>query len=199
MSARQLIEKLPQVFLPEIAGDANAIFQFQISEPCYLSIQNKRCTFALGQAAAPSLTLTADDEVMQKVLRGETNGMVAVMTGKMKTHGNLKLGQSMTTFFDLDVLTGASAPATKPSWLKRSLSKLRPAKSPSPAAMTTANPAAMPEDSAAGGCPFQHGQDQVAGDGFVDKLLYMVTPVDPPGDVRNPYPCLLYTSDAADE
>jgi len=188
MSARQLIEKLPSAFLPEVAGDADAIFQFQISEPCYLSIQNKRCTFTLGQATAPSLTLTADDEVIQKVLRGETNGMVAVMTGKMKTHGNLKLGQSMTSFFDLDVLTGASAPASKPSWLKRSLNKLLPAKKPKPAAVATVNPAAMPEDSAAGGCPFQHGQAQGHGDGFVDKLLYMVTPVDPPGDVRNPYP-----------
>lgn len=183
MSAKQLIEQLPAAFLPEVAGNADAVFQFDISEPCYLSIKNGACKFSAGHAANPSLTLSADDDVMKKVLTGETNGMVAVMTGKMKTRGNLKLGQSMTTFFDMDALTGGGH-KTKPSWLKRTLGKLLSGTAAKPSTPSASNTDVI--HAADSGCPFHQNTSEK--DGFVDRLLYMETPVDPPGDARNPYP-----------
>lgn len=175
MSTRALIEKLPNGFLPEVAGNADAIFQFDISEPCYLNISGGRCEFHLGQSAKPSLTLSANDEVMKQVLTGEINGMVAVMTGKMKTRGNLKLGQSMTSYFDMSALESPNtAPTKKTGFLKKAISSLKKL-----GAGNAVAPAAAPQVQA----------EPTADDseGFVDRLLYMETPVDPPGDPRSPY------------
>ena len=183
MNTRELIEQLPKGFLPEVAGDAHAIFQFDISEPCYLSISNGRCEFSLGQSPQPSLTLSANDEVMRQVLTGEINGMVAVMTGRMKTRGNLKLGQSMTSYFDMTALSSTpTANNTKPSLLKRSIATLKqiigahPAQAAPSPATDTATLAPTPTA--------EQGSDS---EGFVDRLLYMEAPVDPPGDPRTPH------------
>lgn len=101
MDAAELVKKLPGAFLPEVADGAKAVFQFSITNPCYLKIGDGKCEFHSGLAETPDLTMISSDDVLIKVLKGQLNGMMAVMTGKLKTKGNLLLGQKMTSFFDM--------------------------------------------------------------------------------------------------
>lgn len=104
MSANAWLKRLPAVFKGADEGTRN-VFQFNIAEPCYFKIENGVCEVFDGQAPAPDLTLTANDDNLVKVLKGELNGMMAVATGKLKIQGNMMLATQISTLFDLPKLS----------------------------------------------------------------------------------------------
>ena len=71
---RQVLEGMSLAFDPEAAGDLAATVQFEVTEPrparYYLQIAQGECTFHLGRAAEPTLTITTPAGVWVKVARG---------------------------------------------------------------------------------------------------------------------------------
>ena len=58
MTAKQMIENMPKVFVPEAAGDTDAVVQYDISEPMYTVIKNGELTVHEGVAENPTVTMT---------------------------------------------------------------------------------------------------------------------------------------------
>lgn len=72
--------------------DGNA-FMLQINEDGSAELKK-------GIDAAPTVTLTASDEVMEGILAGKVNGVQAFMTGKLKLTGNIMEAQKLVSALD---------------------------------------------------------------------------------------------------
>lgn len=99
-NAKALIEKMPQAFDAEAAGDTSATVQYAISTPMYAEIKDGTCTVHEGEAASPDVTLKMDDDDLVDMLTGELNGMTAFMTGKLQVDGDIMLAQKLSSIFD---------------------------------------------------------------------------------------------------
>ena len=103
LTARELIESLPDDFRPERAGRTNAVIQLRISGKdggdWYAAIKDKTCTLTEGVADDPKATLemAADDYVA--LATGQLSGMKAFATKKLKVTGDLGLAQKMDRWF----------------------------------------------------------------------------------------------------
>lgn len=104
MSAAALLRTLPQAFTPDAAALTDCTIQFNCSEPVHAIICGGRCTVVEGQASAPDVTVTMEDEDLIALLKGELNGMAAYMTGRLQVDGDLFLAQRLPSLFDPDKL-----------------------------------------------------------------------------------------------
>lgn len=104
-NAKALIEKMPQAFDPEAAGDTNATVQYAISTPMYAEIKDGACTVHEGEADNPDVTLKMEDDDLADMLTGELNGMTAFMTGKLQVDGDIMLAQKLSSMFDANRLS----------------------------------------------------------------------------------------------
>jgi putative sterol carrier protein len=95
LSLRQMLEGMTLVFDAEAAGNMDASIQFDITgeRPAtyHLRIHEGDCRFALGPAAAPTLTITTPADVWLGVSRGELDGQQALMSGQYQAQGDLSL------------------------------------------------------------------------------------------------------------
>jgi putative sterol carrier protein len=96
-----IVQRLPEVYDAKAAGDVSATFQFMVGEPCFLTIEAGACKVGQGLVDKADLTITASDENMVKLLKGEINGTMALITGKVKVKGNLAFAQKLAVYFDL--------------------------------------------------------------------------------------------------
>jgi len=99
----QAIEGMTFSFNPAEAKDLNATIQFMISGEgggdYYLTIADEKCDFAVGKTHSPTLTIDTPADVWLKIARKETNGAMALMTGKYKGSGKLGLLMKMDKIF----------------------------------------------------------------------------------------------------
>jgi len=100
MNAVEFLKKLEGAFNPQAAAGTAATFQFNISTPVYASIKDGACSIVEGTVQNPDVTITMADDDLVKMLKGELNGMMAFVTGKLKVDGNIMLAQRMPTMFD---------------------------------------------------------------------------------------------------
>lgn len=98
--AKALIEKMPQAFDADAAGETSATIQYAISTPMYARIENGNCTIHEGEAESPDVTLKMEDDDLVDMLTGELNGMTAFMTGKLQVDGDIMLAQKLPSLFD---------------------------------------------------------------------------------------------------
>ncbi|MBI3159297.1 MAG: SCP2 sterol-binding domain-containing protein [Chloroflexi bacterium] len=105
VTIKELMERMPGAFLPEKAGDTEAVIQFEFTgaEPgsWHAAIHNGTCEVNEGQHANPTMTLMADSSDYIDIITGKTDAMKAFMQGKVKLTGNLNLAMKMTSFFKL--------------------------------------------------------------------------------------------------
>lgn len=103
MNAVELLQKLPALY----RGDAGIrrIVQFNISQPMYLTIADGACTLSEGTADDADLALGMADQDLVDLFSGKLNGMMAVMTGKLKLKGDVGLAQQITKLFDAKQLS----------------------------------------------------------------------------------------------
>jgi putative sterol carrier protein len=103
LNFRQTIEGMALVFNPAAAGDLAATIEFEAggAEPgaYHLSIAGGECTFRVGPAAAPTLTITTPSEVWLKIRSGELNGTEALKQGLYTVSGDLSLLPKMGELF----------------------------------------------------------------------------------------------------
>jgi len=105
LTVSQLMEKMPQAFIPEKATGLDAVIQFKFAgtEPgdWYAIIKDGIVSVAQGVHESPKMTLTADSSDYVKLFTGELDGMQAFMQGKLKLTGDLNLAMKLTQMFKI--------------------------------------------------------------------------------------------------
>ncbi|WP_338039950.1 SCP2 sterol-binding domain-containing protein [Nitrincola tibetensis] len=88
-------------FNAQAAGSLEAVFQYQIEdgEPWFVAISEGVCQINQGEHDDPSVTLTMASDTLEEVMSGETDGMQAFMTGRIKADGDIMLATRLTSIF----------------------------------------------------------------------------------------------------
>ena len=105
MTALDLLNKLPAAINPQAVAGVSRTLQFNTSQPAWVVIRDGACSVTEGTAAAADLTLTLADDDLVGLLTGKLDGMMAVLTGKLKLQGDLMLAQQLSRYFDASRLT----------------------------------------------------------------------------------------------
>lgn len=103
MTARQLIEEMPQTFRPQRAGRAQAVIQFKLSGEgggnWYVVIKDRTCTVTEGVTSAADATIEMDASDYVALATGKLGSLKAFMTGRVKATGDISLLRRMDTWF----------------------------------------------------------------------------------------------------
>lgn len=100
MTALDLLNKLPAAINPAAVAGIDRTLQFNTSQPAYVTIRDGACSVTEGTAENADLTLTLSDDDLIRLMTGKLDGMMAVMTGKLKLRGDMGLAQKIGKFFD---------------------------------------------------------------------------------------------------
>lgn len=84
MDARELIWKMLDAFNADAAEDIEAVIQYEISEPMYHVIKDGKMEVHEGRVENPSITLKINDEHLARIVKGEMNGLGALMSGQIQ-------------------------------------------------------------------------------------------------------------------
>jgi len=105
ISIEELFERLPGAFIPEKAGDMDAVIQFELTgeeaSNWAVVIKDGTCKVEKGQHENPTMTLTADSQDYKDIVTGRLKAMNAFMQGKVKLQGNLNLAMKFAEIFKL--------------------------------------------------------------------------------------------------
>jgi putative sterol carrier protein len=104
MTAKELLNKMPQALNRDAAQGVKAVIQYQLSEPMYQVLENGELHVHEGTADSSDLTVRMSDENFVKLFKGELNSAMAFMTGKIKLQGDMNLAQQLVGFIDQDKL-----------------------------------------------------------------------------------------------
>ncbi|WP_372742669.1 SCP2 sterol-binding domain-containing protein [Neptunomonas sp.] len=96
-----IFEEMKNRFNSAAAAGLDVVFQYQIDdgEPYHVTVSEGSCVVAQGEHAEPSVTLSMDSETLQEVISGETDGMQAFMTGRIRADGDIMLATRLTALF----------------------------------------------------------------------------------------------------
>ncbi|MEO6922173.1 MAG: SCP2 sterol-binding domain-containing protein [Collimonas sp.] len=100
MTVNDIIKLMPTALDSAAAANMQNTIQFDISKPMYLLIDHGKCTAHDGVADASDVTLTMADDDLKALLKGELNGAMAFMSGKLKLKGDMMLAQRIPSLFD---------------------------------------------------------------------------------------------------
>ena len=96
---------MPMAFIPEAAGDLEAMIQFVLGGEgggmYYLRIQDGECTTHLGPCVDATLTINADADTWLAVALGELDGQQAFVSGQYRATGDMNLMMKMGDLFNL--------------------------------------------------------------------------------------------------
>lgn len=105
LSIQDLMDKMPDAFLPEKAEGVDVVIQFNFEGDdggdWYVTIKDGICTTAKGLHESPTMTLGAETTDYVDLVTGKLDGMQAFMQGKLKLQGDINLAMKMTNYFDL--------------------------------------------------------------------------------------------------
>jgi putative sterol carrier protein len=108
MTAKELLNKMPQALNREAAHGVKAVIQYQLDEPVYQVLEDGHLHVHEGTVDNPDLTVKMSDENFVKFFRGELNSAMALMTGKIKVKGDMNLAQKLVGFIDQDKLSNTN-------------------------------------------------------------------------------------------
>ncbi len=115
LNLRQTIEGMPLTFDPSAAQGLTATIQFDVHGPesgvYHLRIADGECTFHIGPAAAPTLTIATPSDVWLRISSGELAGQDALMQGLYTASGDLSLLLKMNRLFKPTSQASFEAPA----------------------------------------------------------------------------------------
>jgi putative sterol carrier protein len=101
MTADSHFEQMLERFDPTAAGSLDAVFQYQIEDmgAYHLIVKDQACVLGSGEHQEPTVTLKMTEKTLVNILNGETDGMAAFMTGKLKATGDLMLATRLPQLF----------------------------------------------------------------------------------------------------
>ncbi|MES1925113.1 SCP2 sterol-binding domain-containing protein [Salinisphaera sp. T31B1] len=98
--ATELIQRMPEAFDPDAAGDLSMTVQYLIEEPMYVVVDRGSCRVHTGIATDPDVTLRIKGEHLVRLMTGRMRGITAFLTGKLRVEGNMMLAQKLQQIFD---------------------------------------------------------------------------------------------------
>ena len=105
ITIKELFGMMPDAFLPDKAGDMDAVIQFSLTGEeageWHVVIKDKTCKVGEGAHESPTMTLSADSQDYKDIVTGRMDPMKAFMQGKVKLQGNLNLAMKFAEIFKL--------------------------------------------------------------------------------------------------
>lgn len=102
-SIAEVMQKLPEAFLPAKAGNVKAVIQFNLSGEgggtYTVSIADGKCQAAEGPATNPTATVAASAADYLAIARNELNAISAFMGGKLKVAGDMSIMMKFMDWF----------------------------------------------------------------------------------------------------
>jgi putative sterol carrier protein len=104
-SAKEVFEKMPQVFSAAAAAGVDAVFQYHITGPdggdWYITVKDNSCQITEGVYDSPSVSLTMSVADWLAMCNKQLDPMTAFMSSKLKASGNIMMAQRIPNIFPL--------------------------------------------------------------------------------------------------
>lgn len=105
LTIEQLMNRMPETFLPEKAGDVKAKLQFHFTGDqagdWLVTIQDQTCSVEQGTTEQPTLAVTVAAEDWLDIFVRGGNAMAAFAAGKIKLKGDLNFALKMMNYFEI--------------------------------------------------------------------------------------------------
>jgi putative sterol carrier protein len=105
ITIKELFDRLPGAFIPEKAGDMDAVIQFVLTgdeaSDWMVIIKDGAVEVKEGTHEDPTMVLEADSQDYKDIVTGKVNAMNSFMQGKVKLKGNLNLAMKFVEMFKL--------------------------------------------------------------------------------------------------
>ena len=105
VTIEEMMNRMPQAFLPEKAGDVESVIQFHLTGEeagdGIVRIGDGRCEVEQGETDDATMTLFADSQDYKDIIFGKLDPMTAFMQQKVKLKGNLNMALGLTKYFKL--------------------------------------------------------------------------------------------------
>ena len=102
---KEVFEKMPEVFNPNVAQGLDAVFQFEITGEgggnWSVIVKDGACQIQEGTHDSPTVTLTMSGDTWLGMVNKEVNGIQAFMSGQLKASGDIMLAQRIEQLFPL--------------------------------------------------------------------------------------------------
>lgn len=102
-SVQEYFDTLPERFVESASKGVDAVYQFEISGPdggtWHVIVKNEQLEIKTGAHGSPTACIQSSAANYLKICNGDINGMRAVMTRKMKVHGNINVARKMQYMF----------------------------------------------------------------------------------------------------
>lgn len=97
LAVRSLLARLAEMVngsdeLKGLFRGMSAVYQYRLSgeDPFYVEIRDDgSIAVSDGEHSSPTATIESSSEVMEKIIRGELDGVAAYFRGQLKIHGDL--------------------------------------------------------------------------------------------------------------
>jgi putative sterol carrier protein len=103
MTPREVVEQLPDLFQPEVAGKTKLTVQLDLTGDgggqWWVAVAAGQCTVGAGPAAKPDLTLTVDAADYVRIRHGDLDPAAATMNGRMRVDGGYGKAVKFTKLF----------------------------------------------------------------------------------------------------
>ena len=101
MSVADIVQTMNSRFNASAAAGLDLVFQFNIedAENYYLVVKDGTCEVQKGDSPDANVTLIMDKETFKGITTGETDGMQAFMSGKLRTEGDMMLALKLSELF----------------------------------------------------------------------------------------------------
>ncbi len=101
----QIFNLMPERFLPDQAGDMEAMIQMDLSGDdggqWTLLVKDGTLSITTGTHADADMTMSMQASDWLEIGNGEANAMALFMQGKIRVSGDMGLAMKMQTMFDL--------------------------------------------------------------------------------------------------
>lgn len=95
MSSKEFLMNLPQKLNPHILEGLNTVFHFDLEGEgggqVSIQVNLGHMTVEEGLVGEPNCKIQAKEEDFKKVLKGELNPMMAILTGKLKISNQMEM------------------------------------------------------------------------------------------------------------